>query len=148
MAPSLNGFMGQVPRRGCSRSLKPISARRALALVIVVCSPTEVPWGLQKCPSLLPSSLLGALPVVWGMGLAVFSEGSGGPNSYCIRRTHGAGKSSLSHAGGHRVTLDLLLPCSPSKRSWKKQPGRNHLDKNNPQSHQNPCVGRRAFTQG
>lgn len=28
----------------------------------------------------------------------------------------------------------------------KKQPGHNHLDKNNHQSHKNPSVGTRAFT--
>lgn len=52
---------------------------RALALVILVYSPTEPPWGLRKCPS-LPPSLLRAWPAGRGTELGMLGEGSGGPD--------------------------------------------------------------------
>ena len=145
--------MGGGRRRGCSGPPKPFAARRALALVILVYSPTEPPRGLWKRPSLPPSPLLRAWPVDWGAGLDVLSEGSGGPDPAAPEAPAEPenlpwvmGRRALGDAGPAPSRFSLQEELSTrTLQVWKKQTGHNHLDKNYARSHQNPMHGQEGF---
>lgn len=100
-----SGAQGWLSQEGLLRATK------ALALVILVYSPTKPPRGLWKCPSGWSSPPLRALLVGWDMGLDVLGEGSGGSHP-------AAPDTPMGLENLHWVMLDSLLLGAPCKRNW------------------------------